>query len=322
MSLTSGVPQGSVLGPILFTIYTSPIARIAQFYNISLQQYADDTQLFIALSPHSPSTEISVLTTCFSNLHTWFCLNGMALNPDKSEAILLGTTQRATYYSHLTSVDLAACPVPLVSHVKILGVTLDNRLSFDRHVDAVCKSAYYHMRALRHFRSAITDDMAKSVACALIGSRLDYANSVLYGITQRNINRLQRVQNSMARVVARPSIPLSFGSTSLLYNLHWLPIDYRIKFKLAIITYNIIHSSEPAYLRSLLAFRAPQRSLRFSDTNLLHVPLVRSAFGSRGFSVASPTIWNSLPTDLRTCTSFHTFRRLLKAHFFQQAFAP
>ena len=322
MSLTSGVPQGSVLGPLLFTIYTSPIARIAQFYNISLQQYADDTQLFIALSPHSPSTEISVLTTCLSNLHTWFCLNGMALNPDKSEAILLGTTQRATYYSHLTSVDLAACPVPLVSHVKILGVTLDNRLSFDRHVDAVCKSAYYHMRALRHFRSAITDDMAKSVACALIGSRLDYANSVLYGITQRNINRLQRVQNSMARVVARPSIPLSFGSTSLLYNLHWLPIDYRIKFKLAIITYNIIHSSEPAYLRSLLAFRAPQRSLRFSDTNLLHVPLVRSAFGSRGFSVASPTIWNSLPTDLRTCTSFHTFRRLLKAHFFQQAFAP
>lgn len=247
----------------------------------------------------------------------------MALNPDKSEAILLGTTRRASAYSHLISVDVAGCPIPLASQVKILGVTLDKHLTFDRHIDAVCKSAYYHMRSLRHFRSALTDDMAKVVACALIGSRLDYANSVLFGITQRNVNRLQRVENSLARVIAQPFIPRnSCGSTTLLYNLHWLPIDYRIKFKLATITYNIIQSSEPAYLKSLLNFRAPLRSLRYSDTNLLHTPLVRSAFGSRGFSVASPTVWNSLPSDLRTCTSLHTFRRLLKAHLFMQAFTP
>jgi hypothetical protein len=190
----------------------------------------------------------------------------------------------------------------------------------DRHVDAVCKSAYYHMRSLRHFRSAITEDMAKSVACALVGSRLDYANSVLHGVTQRNIRRLQRVQNSLARIVLRTSLP--HPSISLLSHLHWLPVEYRIKFKLATITFNTLQSSEPSYLRSLLKFHTPARSLRSSDTNLLHVPLVRSAFGSRSFSVASPIIWNSLPPNLRTASSLHTFRRLLKTHFFQLAFAP
>jgi hypothetical protein len=164
--------------------------------------------------------------------------------------------------------------------------------------------------------------MAKSVACALVGSRLDYANSILHGVTQRNIRRLQRVQNSLARIVIGTSLPHATSSISLLCHLHWLPIEYRIKFKLATITFNTLHSSEPAYLRSLLNFHTPARSLRSSDTNLLHVPLVRSAFGSRSFSVASPIIWNSLPPNLRTSSSIHTFRRHLKAHFFQLAFAP
>ena len=144
----------------------------------------------------------------------------MALNPDKSESILLGTSQRVHGYSDLVSVDVAGCLVPLVSRVKILGVTLDPSLSMDRHVDAVCKSAYYHMRSLRHFRSAISEDMAKSVASALVGSRLDYANSVLHGVTQRNIRRLQRVQNSLARIVLRTSI--AHPPIFLLSHLHWL----------------------------------------------------------------------------------------------------
>jgi hypothetical protein len=319
---TSGLPQGSVLGPILFTIYTSPIASIAHSHHVSLQQYADDTQLYIGLSPDNPSPAISTLTTCLSSLQAWFCLNGMALNPDKSEAILLGTTQRAHSYTHLTSVDVAGCSVPLSDHVKVLGVTLDSRLSLDKHIANVCKSAHYHMRALRYIRSAITDDMSNSIACALVGSRLDYANSALFGVTQRNINRLQRVQNTLARIVTHTAASSRIPSASLLNQLHWLPVDYRIKFKLATITYNVIHSSEPAYLRSLLESHAPARSLRSSSTNLLHVPLVRSVFGSRGFSVAAPTTWNSLPPSLRTCTSLSSFRRHLKAHYFSQAFAP
>jgi len=113
----------------------------------------------------------------------------------------------------------------------MLSITLDKQLTFDDHVSAVCKSAHYHIRAMRHIRPAITEDMAKSVACALIGSRLDYANSVMYGMSSSNVARLQRAQNAAARVWG--SGRRSTNSFGLLKQLHWLQIESRIEFKVA-----------------------------------------------------------------------------------------
>jgi len=162
--------------------------------------------------------------------------------------------------------------------------------------------------------------MAKSVASSLVCSRLDYANSLLFGTTQKNINRLQRVQNTLARVAASHALPRGTRSSGILQDLHWLPIDQRIEFKLATLTYNILNSSQPAYLRSLLNYHTPTRSLRSANTNLLSVPRVRTTFASRGFSIAAPTVWNSLPSSIRSSTSADTFRRLLKTHCFQQVY--
>jgi len=110
-------------------------------------------------------------------------------------------------------------------------------------------------------------------------------------------------------------------SSGILQHLHWLPVQQRIKFKLAMLTHNILSSSQPAYLRSLLSYYTPTRSLRSANTNLLSVPRVRTTFASRGFSVAAPTVWNSLPPTIRNSSSTYTFRRLLKTHYFQQAFS-
>jgi len=107
---------------------------------------------------------------------------------------------------------------------------------------------------------------------------------------------------------------------AMLKHLHWLPIEQRIKFKLATLTHNTLCSIQPAYLHSLLNYHTPTRSLRSANANLLSVPRVRTTFASRGFSVAAPAIWNSLPFGIRDSSSIHTFRRLLKTHCFQQAF--
>jgi len=161
----------------LFATYTSPIATITRSFQVCHQQCADDTQLFIALNPSDPSSDIVNLTSCLHALHSWFCLIGMALNPDKSDAMLLGTRQRSKTFVSVRSVDVAGCWVLLSDSIKILGVTLDCHLSLDKHISSICKSAYYHIRSLRHIPSAITDDMAKSVASSLVCSRLDYTNS-------------------------------------------------------------------------------------------------------------------------------------------------
>ena len=312
-SVTTGVPQGSVLGPLLFTCYISPAGHLIDSFGIFHQQYADDMQLFIEMSSNAAATAIHQLERCLSALHCWLCLNGLSLNPDKSEAIWLSTVQRSRSFTPATSISIAGTSISLSDTLTTLGVTLDKNLTFNSHVSSVCKSCNYHIRALRHIRSSLTDDMAKSVAVALVSSRLDYANSLLYGTSKSNICKLQRVQSSLAKLVIRkPNI----SSRDALYNLHWLPIDRRIDFKISVLTYKLLHSGSPSYLSSLLHFYTPLRALRSSDLDLLYQPSVSSVIGSRAFQVAAPVTWNKIPLLIRQSSTLHTFRRHLKTHLF------
>ena len=144
---TVGVPQGSVLGP-LFSVYTSPLSTIAQSHQVlQQQQYTDDTQLSVALSPLNYSNEINTLQSCLSAIHVWFCKNGMALNPTKSDAILFGTSRRLKTMSSLSSVKLNDSVIQLSDTVKILGATLDSSLTMGPHTKATSKSCFYHIRS-------------------------------------------------------------------------------------------------------------------------------------------------------------------------------
>ena len=313
--IISGVPQGSVLGPLLFTSYISPLGHLISSFGISHQQYADDTQLFITVPPNSIPAAICQLQDCLSDLHIWFCLNGMSLNPDKSESIWFSTPQRSRTMPPATSVDVAGTLVPISDTITTLGVTLDNHLSFKTHVNAISRSCNYHIRALRHIRSSLTDDMAKSVAVALVSSRLDYANSLLYGTSQSNIHKLQRIQNSLAKLVIRHT---SISSAAALKSLHWLPVRHRIDFKISTLTYKLLHTGTPSYLANLIHLHTPVRITRSSDLDLLYQPATSTVIGSRAFSIAAPALWNAIPLTIRQASTLISFRRLLKTHFFLQ----
>ena len=188
----------------------------------------------------------------------------------------------------------AGAHVKFSDAVKLLGVTLDSALMFDKHITNVTRCSHYHIRALRHICPLLTLDTAKTIAASIVGSRLDYCNSLLYGVSQANIDRLQRAQNVLARVVAQA--PSTISSADIHCDLHWLPINHRISYKLSLLTWRALYTAEPSYLSELISPYVPARTLRSSNTYFLSIPMgVTSHFSSSSFSVSAPSTWNSLP---------------------------
>ena len=158
--------------------------------------------------------------------------------------------------------------------------------------------------------------VAKTIATALVSSRLDYCNSLYRNIAFKGILILQCVQNCLTRVITR--FPRFSHSVPLLRSLHWLPVRYRIIFKICTMTCHALSSKQPAYLHSLLTPARQPRHLQSSNYNLLFVPSVKT----KTVSVAAATLWNSLPVSVMSAGNITTFRRKLKAHLFKLAYPP
>jgi len=182
------------------------------------------------------------------------------------------------------------------------------------------KSCFYHIRSFRQIRSSLDDATAASVASALVSSCLDQMNSVLYGTALKHTGRLQRVQRALARVVVNQRSRAPFSSIELLKQLHWLPLEWRIQFKLATLTFKALHTGRSPYLTDLLQHHQSTRSLHSSSSYQLFIPRHNLWFGSRAFRFSALWIWNKLPLRIRETQSLPAFKRHLKTHFFQSAY--
>jgi hypothetical protein len=264
---------------------------------------------------------MDLLDQCTTALQDWFNNNGLCLNPSKSEIILVGTRQKLSSAFNefdASSVKIAGCPIVPSNSIKNLGVLIDSTLSFNSQVDSTCKAIHFHLRALKHIRKSITTDTAKTIACSIIGSRLDYCNSLLAGTSERNIMKLQRAQNTAARVVM--GVRKFDHITPALKTLHWLPVKDRITFKIASIVFKTKLYKEPGYLATLLQDYAPSRQLRSSDQNLISVASARTVIGSRGFSITAPTVWNNLPDSVKKSKNTAEFNNKLKTYLFTKTY--
>ena len=308
-----GVPQGSVLGPLLFTLFVAPVSGVITSFGVSFHQFADDTQLYISVDPGDVRHSLSILDRCSCAVHDWFTHNGLSLNPTKSEILFMGTRQQVDKVS-CSEVEVLGCKIVPRDDIKSLGVRLDKNLTFNKHVDETCKSIHYHSRALRHIRGNLNVDTAKTIACAIGSSRLDYCNGIMQGISGTNMIKLQRAQNTLARIVV--GCRRNEHITPVLRRLHWLPVKQRITFKIATLVQKVRTTQQPAYLADLLNSYRPERALRSSNQGLLEIPRTRTVIAAKAFSVCAPAIWNNLPQNIRNSDSISGFRRSLKTHLF------
>ena len=163
--------------------------------------------------------------------------------------MVIGIQTQVKVYLCEDHVDVAGTLLKLRDNAKSLGVTIDHELSFDRHINLVCRACNCHLWSLRHIQKYLTIGMENTITCSVVGARLDYCNSILYKTTKANITKLQGVQNSLARVVLQ--MPRRTHVDDLYAQLHWLPVSYCIEYKIALITYIAIKFGQPRYLADL-----------------------------------------------------------------------
>ena len=323
ITLSYGVPQGSVLGPLLFAMYVSPLGDIIRSHGLNFHSFADDTQIYTSFDPKNAESirqAIFSIETCMDHVKSWMSQNHLKLNDEKTELMFISTkAQAGETLLHVPSVRVGDARITPANTVKNLGVIFDSQLKMEAHVDAVCKACHFHLHNIGKVRRYLDLQTVKTVVQAIVCSRLDYCNSLLSGVTDRIIQKLQRVQNAAARVIYH--VPKFDHITSTLKSLHWLPIRQRVEFKLLVLAFKAQSGLAPEYLSNTLHRHQPVRQLRSSSQDLLSVPRTRlRSFGDRSFEAAIPRMWNNLPPHLRRQTSLREFKKDLKTFLFRRAY--
>ena len=316
LPLPFGVPQGSVLGPLLYTLYTVPLGCIIKKHNLSYHFYADDTQLYLSIKPADIHDLVFSLEKCISEIKDWMTTNKLKLNDDKTEVVLINPKK---YDINVSGLKIGDEDILFNERAKNLGVFLDKDLSMNFQISNLSKAIYLEIRRLKHISRFVSESCLKTLAASFILSRLDYCNALYKNLNKNQIYQIQKLQNFAAKVVLSKSIYEHV--TPCLIELHWLPVSFRIDYKIAVLTFKCLHGLAPTYLSMLIEEYHPSRNLRSSSQKLLKKKVVKfERLGKKSFAFSAPEVWNSLPFHLRSEKSLEIFKNNLKTFYFKEAF--
>ena len=311
--LTCGVPQGSVFGPQIFMMYTAPLENIIKAHQVEGMFYADDSQLYVTFDAANKSVNLANLEDCVKDIKAWTIENKLSLNDDKTEVLHICSRYAET--DVVGGIRVGTTDVSIAPEAKNLGVVVDKNLSLSSHVNQICKKACLAIRKSGRIRKYLDKESAEKLVHASVSSQLDCGNSVLFGLPEFQLAKLQRLQNTAARLVTLTKRQEHISP--ILHDLHWLPVKSRILYKLLLITFKALHGLAPSYIRELVVTKDPVRSLRSNAAPQLHRQSVNTVtYGQRAFTYAAPELWNRLPPHIRNASSLANFKKQLKTHLF------
>jgi hypothetical protein len=245
MGLVCGVPQGSIIGPSQFTAYVEDIEDII---HMSHHLYADDTQMLAKTTIQSIGACCHDIETCIMAVQRWCSSRRLQLNPDKTEFIWFGSAKQLRHLQAAnTSISAAGVDIRPVDSVRNLGVYMDSRLDMRMHISKISSICFFHLRRLRHLRHTVDRDTRQRLVSTLILSRIDYCNVLFEGLPAVTLAPLRRVMNAAVRFVA------GLGPRNHISNaqreLHWLPIEQRITYKLSVMMHAVVRGTAPGCVR-------------------------------------------------------------------------
>ena len=280
--------------------------------------YADDTQLYIAFRLKngvglSKEEAVRKIEACAKDIRAWMANNFLKLNEDKTELVIFTSKRAVAPEINLTIgsdvIGISQDPP------KNLGVYMDTHLSLDKHLHESAKSLNSSIYKIGKVRRFLDKKNCATLISGLFTSRLDYCNSLFYGLPQSSIDKLQKLQNRAARTL---TFTRKYDHISpVLRQLHWLPVEKRVHFKILLLTFKSLYGLAPEYLSDLVQWYIPRANLRSGSQHLLHQPKWKlKTVGFRRFAVAGPHLWNKLPAELRSISDIDRFTKELKTHLF------
>jgi hypothetical protein len=308
-SIETGVPQGSILGPLLFILYVNDLPGCVQKCQINM--YADDTAIYFS-AKNVPDMS-SAINSDLKNIYGWFCANKVSVHFGKTETMLISNPQKRRF---LPSTDLNVSvtnneTLSQVDNVKYLGITLDDRLSFDSHIDGLAKQISKKIGILKSCKFLSRNTLVH-LFNSIVLPHFDYCSSVWCATSSKNLTRLQRLQNRAMRLILRK--PHRTHIEDMLDELKWMSVRQRNVFNNMILMWKIVNGFAPTYLSDNITY-----------VNQTHSHFTRAHFNQsislqyhhkNAFFNHAVTVWNQLPHDLRILETLSQFKKSVSSFIF------